>query len=860
MRNDAPPDPEANSQAASTGLQNDPGPQLEAASKHLGLDKPMAGPRAFSVQDLTLPKPGGAIRAIAEKFQANPVTGTGSITIPLTATPARGLEPQLALAYDSGAGQSAFGLGWNVGMSAIRRKTDRGLPQYLDHEDSDVFVMSDAEDLVPKLDQDGENWVLDEGTRFLDAIGREASTGDAYTVRRYRPRVEGGYAQIERWTRGDDVHWRVRDRSDTLRIYGYADNARLSDPASPSRIFAWYLQEVVDDRGNRMVLTYLHDDNSRGVSAEPYDLARAEGSQPFSQIYLHHVRYGNSSPHDPLEPTKDDWLFELRFDYGELGDRQAADVTVGQSADLAVPHHPDSSLSPSSEGTLHPPERPDPHSGHRAGFEIRTRWLCRRVVLYHYVDDDDDLPTALVARDAAGKPLPVAAWLLSHDSSARLATLTDVRRVGFRLQGTGDMHAHVSPAASFGYVAQAFGDTTEALEALDADLLPHGVDGSLFRFFDLEGDGIPGLLTEQGGQWYYQRNLGDREGWTDPTQPRPRLGPISRVSPLPNLANLQGGAQLSHVDGSGRTAVLLRHPGVHGFTQREQDGSWTPFQRFGRVPQVDWTDPTLRFVDLTGDGRPDLLLTEHKVLRWWPSEGADGWGSEHRVRMAIDPGGDPRVLFTQDAEAVLLADMTGDGLQDLVRVRRTSVSYWPNKGYGRFGTAIILADAPVLAPRASFDPARVRLADIDGTGPADLLYFDADGVRIALNQAGNTLADLVQVTAFPGVSSDTHFQLVDLLGDGTSCLVWSSGLPPHRHRPLRYVRLAALGKPYLLQHVANGQGGETHLEYAPSTQFAIADRDAGTPWATPLHFPVQVLTRISHTDPIREHRQVLRFA
>ena len=36
----------------------------------------------FSPPSLSLPKGGGAIRGIGEKFAANPVTGTGSMSVP----------------------------------------------------------------------------------------------------------------------------------------------------------------------------------------------------------------------------------------------------------------------------------------------------------------------------------------------------------------------------------------------------------------------------------------------------------------------------------------------------------------------------------------------------------------------------------------------------------------------------------------------------------------------------------------------------------------------------------------------------------------------------------------------------------
>src|ERR671926_287850 len=101
---------------------------------------------------ISLPKGGGAIRGIGEKFGANPVTGTGTLSVPIAASPGRsGFGPQLSLSYDSGSGNGPFGFGWSLSLPAITRKTDKGLPQYQDARESDVYVLSGAEDLVPML-------------------------------------------------------------------------------------------------------------------------------------------------------------------------------------------------------------------------------------------------------------------------------------------------------------------------------------------------------------------------------------------------------------------------------------------------------------------------------------------------------------------------------------------------------------------------------------------------------------------------------------------------------------------------------------------------------------------------------------
>src|SRR5450631_4277633 len=120
---------------------------------------PASSANAASLPSLSLPKGGGAIRGIGEKFTANPVTGTGALSVPIATSPGRsGFGPQLNLSYDSGAGNGSFGIGWNLSLPAITRKTDKGLPKYRDAEESDVFILSGAEDLVPVLANGAQGW------------------------------------------------------------------------------------------------------------------------------------------------------------------------------------------------------------------------------------------------------------------------------------------------------------------------------------------------------------------------------------------------------------------------------------------------------------------------------------------------------------------------------------------------------------------------------------------------------------------------------------------------------------------------------------------------------------------------------
>jgi hypothetical protein len=100
----------------------------------------------IQVPQLGVPKGGSAIHGIGEKFNANAVTGTGSVSIPIATSPGRSrLGPSLALSYDSGAANGAFGFGWSIKLPAVPRKTDKGLPPYDDARNSDIFLPSDAE-------------------------------------------------------------------------------------------------------------------------------------------------------------------------------------------------------------------------------------------------------------------------------------------------------------------------------------------------------------------------------------------------------------------------------------------------------------------------------------------------------------------------------------------------------------------------------------------------------------------------------------------------------------------------------------------------------------------------------------------
>ncbi len=812
-------------------------------------DPPQPG---ITPPQLSIPKGGGAIRGIDEKFNANPVTGTGSLTLPLPLSPGRsGFGPQLSLSYDSGSGNGCFGMGWNASLPMISRRTDKGIPRYYDSHDEhaadagtecgqsrqpDIFVLSGAEDLVPVLQCDGNGrWQPDELER------------DGYCIQRYRPRIEGLFAQIERWTRiaDGDIHWRSISKDNTLTLYGIDPASRIADPANPARIFSWLICRSFDNKGNAIIYDYAAVDEDLAVAG-----SNERNRQRSANRNIKRIRYGNRVPlleHSDLHPAG--WMFELVFDYGEGHYREQPPDRDGRIFAQAGDSASDSAAI-----------RKDPFSSYRAGFEVRQYHLCRRVLMFHHFPQELGVASCLVRSMG-----------FEYHEKAIGSFITKIQLCGHKLEQQSREPAQQQryltrslPPLTLAYTASPLEDPEFEgfrLQEVSPDNLlglAGGIDGSANRWLDLDAEGIPGVLSAQEAAWFYKPNLGDgRFGLTQVVPARPALATLDAAG-ASNTSQM-----LMDVTGEGTLDLVALAPpdlGLAGFHGRTMDAGWEGFRPFRAFPVRDWQDPNLRFVDLTGDGVADVLVTEDNAFTWHPSLQRSGFGPGLRIAAPLDEEAGPRIVFADLEQSIYLADMSGDGLSDIVRIRNGDICYWPNLGYGRFGAKITMDNAPHFDTPDLFDQNRIRLADTDGGGTADILYLAKDGVRVFLNQAGNSWSDARLLRGFPAVDNVASITVTDFLGRGTACLLWSSPLLHDAGRQLRYVDLMCGQKPHLLVRANNNLGAETRLEYASSTEFYLADKSAGTPWITRLPFPVHVVKRVETYDYVSRNRFVSRYS
>jgi RHS repeat-associated protein len=746
---------------------------------------------------ISLPKGGGAIRGMGEKLTVHAASGSASCAIPIPVSPSRGgFHPDLALSYESSAGNGPFGLGWRLNVPAITRKTELGLPRYQDEDASDVFVLAGAEDLVPKLGAGLEPEVVIDG---------------ADRIYRYRPRVEHDFARIERVrTASGDTYWRTLSPGNVTTIYGRSAHARIANPADSRQVYAWLVEESYDDTGNAIRYEYKSETLDGVDPSHAFELTRISAGGAQAQRYLKRVRYGNASPRrSDGTYAIERWHFEIVFDYGEhVGDE------------------------PSYAANVPWPVRADPVSWFRAGFEVRTYRLCRRILMFHHFD----------ALGAA--PCLVRAVNLEHVEHATATFLVATTRTGYGEVGTKPMSL---PATAFGYSVAAPRDEVSVADEASLEGLPQGLDDHAYRFVDLDGEGLPGIITEQGDGWFYKRSLG-----------KAQFAPPELLAVRPTLPLAH--AQFIDLDGTGQQAVVALGGTPSGSFERTRDGGWAPFVAFASEPRGAWSDRNLRLIDLDGDGRPDALITEDEVLRWHPSLGRDGFGAAHLVRQETDEAKGPRIVFADGTESIHLADMSGDGLTDLVRIRNGEVCYWPNLGFGRFGAKIVMDGAPTFDAPDLFRHDRIRLGDIDGSGTTDILYLGHGAVRFWINQSGNRFDAGTSLSTFPEVDSLASVAVLDLLGSGTACLVWSSPLPGEARRQLRYLDLMGGVKPHLLTRIENNLGAVTQIHYAPSTQYYLRDRAAGIAWATRLPFVTHVVARVETHDEISGSQHVTTYA
>ncbi|MEM9546241.1 MAG: SpvB/TcaC N-terminal domain-containing protein [Bacteroidota bacterium] len=785
---------------------------------------------AIQIPNISLPKGGGALKGIDEKFEVNGSNGTAEFSIPLPLSAGRnGFAPSLSLSYNSGSGNSPFGLGWSLGYPMIQRKTDEKLPRYRDGLEEDTFMFSGAEDLVPYLQNDGTGKFL---TTEIEANG--------YSVKRYRPRIEGDFSRIEKiWHSDHGVYWKVTTRENVATIFGRSNAARIANPEDENQIFQWMPEFTYDDKGNWISYEYKQEDSIQ-IPNEVHEKNRINGIAKFANVYMKSIKYGNriayyadpTKPYDPQSPIDNRYFFELVLDYGE------------HNAQIPTPQ---------DNGPWD--YRPDAFSSYRSGFEIRTNRLCKRMLMFHHFEDEQQF-VGTIEEESFGKNYLVHSLDLEHipssinDSGQSETTyLQSITQSGYIRKPGGTYSKKSLPPMIFTYEKLNWNKDIKTVSSENIVNAPVGLTNN-YQWIDLYGEGISGILAEKGEAWYYKNNLGDVD-----EDGEVAFTIAKKVIPKPSFIGLSNGVlSVQDLASNGEKQVVVNSTEVKGFFEVSDEFNWQSFQPFQQVANIDLQDPNTRLIDLTGDGQPDMVLTEENAFTWYAADGKRGHLPSERLSKTFDEEQGPAIVFADQEQTIFLADMTGDGLTDIVRIRNGEVCYWANKGYGKFSAKVNMGNAPIFDTSDLFNPQYLHLADVSGTGATDIIYLGKNKFKAFINLSGNAWSNANEIEPFFPIDRNSKLSVVDLLGTGTSCIVWSSDLPAHVNSPMRYIDLMNSKKPHVLIHYKNNFGKETSIEYKSSTHYYLKDKLDGKPWITKLPFPVQVVSKLVMTEKITDVR------
>jgi hypothetical protein len=592
-------------------------------------------------------------------------------------------------------------------------------------------------------------------------------------------------------------HWEGTSPDGTKLEFGLTAAGRIEDG---TRVFCWLLERETDTRGN--VIEYTH----RSFS----------GEQNLNQKYLASVRYGPGAPpwshfHFVAVQYEDrtDWFEDGRAGFLVRTGKRLKSIVVGsQGPDL---------------------------TGHVAGDfddDGTPDYLNRRYELAYVPDGGTNAPGSLLEK----------VTLIGADGVSALPPVTF-------------SYAVCNPPAELSALDHILGGTNEPIAVMDNDFV---------ELLDLNADGLPDLLrTESGGAHVAAINRGpvgpsgeSAIQWSDPVAVDPGNGTawsFDLASARTHLADMDGDGLADLVHKSGDDAVFFfANRGQLAWSERRemsvQDSS--PPAPFGQLE--------VRTADMDFDKRTDIIqsldvggATSYRI---WFNLGDQSYSPAITV--------EPSEAFGFSIPGVQIADCNGDRVPDVARVQPNGVVVVAGLGYGRFAEpqTIALPDETLSDNQI----AAAKLTDINGDGLADLVLERASPGTCWywLNLGNYTFSPRKAIVDLPAaVSSNAAVRWADLNGNGSTDLIYADSQATPRLQVIEIGEMLTGGLALnSLTRIDNGIGRVIHIEYAPSTRFALADAAAGRPWPDALPFPVTVVAGVTVSDSLgHEYRTEFRY-
>ncbi len=646
---------------------------------------------ADGVSNVSPPASTGSVAGLGEAFRMNLNTGQGvySYAIPLPDGVA-GLNPKLTLEYTQGTRSGPFGFGWQLALRMISRQLDLGTPG-----------------VEPETLLDGSNQI----TALKD----------------------GSYAAIyetafSRYTRVGDG-WKIEERNGDVWQLGTLPEARIADPAQPSNVQSWLVEQWTNASGNSANYTW---DTSDGI---PYLTELRYAAYSVRLTYearpdVRHDRRAGFLCTLAKRCTQIDLVLDPGAGETKLRTWTLTYITDPQSGISLLASVQLSNLATANAtggDVLRPPVRFtygafDPN-------DIAVRYYPATVSDPPPLDDPD---ATLITLDQA--PLP------------GVLEVQGGKQFYWRNNGSGWDFPQALPSAPFG------GSIASAGAA----------------FIDINGNGKADLTLLAPGYvpGYFENN--GQQGWGQfVAYPRNASATPDWQSDRLRFADNDADGRIDAIESIERGFVLWRNGGELGW------GEPSVVPASASASMIDFSNPLILLADMTGDGSSDVVEISSGSVRYWPNLG------NGRFADVVLMDNSPRLRDLQtNSDCVFLADIDGDGCSDLLYLQDDRVTVCLNRNGSEFAPPVDLA--PIPAPLSG----TTRMVNLTGNATPGLVWNSyrtaskVGYVHLEFN-ATSTPYLLTSIDNGSGLVSELTYSsaVEDYLNDRQAGTIWDTNFP-----------------------------------------------------------------------------------